>query len=137
MTCWATRESSIKGQVPERRAAAHREHARPLRDQLKAFLDTSLRRISGKSTLAEASTSIPPWFALWPRTAIATYWRSVEVGEVTASRRFGPRAALSSTRVAPARPDAVCTPPSTTAWLSGSAPRPVTVRPRMAAGMLP
>ena len=34
--------------------AARQEHARPLLDQLKAFLDASLARISGKSTLAQA-----------------------------------------------------------------------------------
>ena len=47
-------ESGIKGQAPERRAAARQDHARPLLDELKAFLDASLARISGKSTLAGA-----------------------------------------------------------------------------------
>jgi hypothetical protein len=47
-------ESGIRGQAPERRAAARQDHARPLLGQLRAFLDTSLSRISGKSTLAGA-----------------------------------------------------------------------------------
>ena len=47
-------ESSIRGQSPERRLAARQEHARPLLDQLKAFLDASLDRISAKGTLAQA-----------------------------------------------------------------------------------
>ena len=47
-------ESGIRGQGPERRAAARQDHARPLLDELRAFLDTSLTRISGKSTLAGA-----------------------------------------------------------------------------------
>ena len=47
-------ESGIRGQSPERRAAARQEHARPLLDEVRAFLDTALTRISGKSTLAGA-----------------------------------------------------------------------------------
>jgi len=58
-------ESSIRGQAPERRAAARQEHARPLLDQLKAFLDISLTRISGKSTLAQAIRyALSRWAAL-------------------------------------------------------------------------
>jgi len=58
-------ESSIRGQSPERRAAARQEHARPLLDQLKAFLDASLTRISGKSTLAQAIRyALSRWAAL-------------------------------------------------------------------------
>ena len=58
-------ESGIRGQSPERRAAARQEHARPLLDQLKAFLETSLVRISGKSTLAQAIRyALSRWAAL-------------------------------------------------------------------------
>lgn len=58
-------ESGIKGQAPERRAAARQDHARPLLDELKAFLDTSLARISGKSTLAGAIRyALSRWAAL-------------------------------------------------------------------------
>jgi transposase len=35
-------ESSIRGRPPNQRVAAREEHARPLLEQLKAFLDTSL-----------------------------------------------------------------------------------------------
>ena len=35
-------EGDIAGQAPERRAAARQEHAQPLLDQVKAFLDISL-----------------------------------------------------------------------------------------------
>lgn len=45
-------ESGINGRAPEDRRAAREKHARPLLDELKGFLDTSLTRISGKSTLA-------------------------------------------------------------------------------------
>ncbi len=47
-------ESSVRGQAPERRAATRQEHARPLLDEFKAFLDTSFSRVSGKSTLPSA-----------------------------------------------------------------------------------
>ena len=47
-------KSGIKGQAPDRRAAARQDHACPLLDELRAFLNTSLARISGKSTLAQA-----------------------------------------------------------------------------------
>ena len=58
-------EASIRGQPPERRTAARQDHARPLLDQLRAFLDTSLSRISGKSTLAQAIRyALSRWRAL-------------------------------------------------------------------------
>ena len=47
-------EKAIRGQPPERRLAVRQEHARPLLDELKRFLDTSLGRISSKSSLAQA-----------------------------------------------------------------------------------
>ena len=47
-------ESSVNGRPPERRRAVREEHARPLLEELKLFLDTSLTRISGKSALAQA-----------------------------------------------------------------------------------
>ena len=63
-------EGSIRGQSPERRAAARREHAQPLLDELCAFLDTSLSRISGKSTLAQAIRyTLSRWVALNRYTA--------------------------------------------------------------------
>jgi transposase len=58
-------ESSVNGSKPARRAAARLEHARPLLDQLKVFLETSLTRISGKSALAKAiHYALSPWKAL-------------------------------------------------------------------------
>jgi hypothetical protein len=39
-------ESSIRGRSPELREAARKEHAQPLLEQLKAFLETSVRRVS-------------------------------------------------------------------------------------------
>ena len=58
-------EGSVRGQTPEQRAAARQEHARPLLDELKAFLDTSLSRISGKSTLAQVIRyALSRWTAL-------------------------------------------------------------------------
>ncbi len=63
-------ESGIKGQAPERRAAARQEHARPLLDELKVFFDTSLARISGKSTLAQGIRyALSRWAALKRYTA--------------------------------------------------------------------
>jgi len=63
-------ESGIRGQAPERRAAARQDHARPLLDELKVFLDTSLARISGKSTLAGAIRyTLSRWAALSRYTA--------------------------------------------------------------------
>lgn len=58
-------ESGIRGQSPERRAAMRQEHARPLLDELKVFLDAALARISGKSTLAGAIRyTLSRWAAL-------------------------------------------------------------------------
>ena len=47
-------EKAIRGQPPDQRLAVRHERARPLVDELKPFLDTSLRRISSKSSLAQA-----------------------------------------------------------------------------------
>ena len=58
-------ESSIRGRRPDQRVAAREEHARPLLVQLKAFLDTSLYRVSGKSALAQAIRyALSRWQAL-------------------------------------------------------------------------
>src|SRR4249920_847475 len=58
-------ESTIRGRPPDQRVAAREEHARPLLEQLKAFLDTSLNRVSGKSTLAQAIRyALSRWQAL-------------------------------------------------------------------------
>lgn len=58
-------ESSVNRRPPEHRAAARAEHASPLLDQMKAFLDTSLRQISGKSSLAQAIRyALSRWTAL-------------------------------------------------------------------------
>jgi transposase len=47
-------ESSFRGQQPDRRLAARVQYARPQLDELKLFLEGSLNRISGESTLAGA-----------------------------------------------------------------------------------
>ena len=47
-------ESSIRGRPPDQRVAARNQYAQPLLEQLKAFFDTSLNRVSGKSALAQA-----------------------------------------------------------------------------------
>lgn len=47
-------EQEIRGQQPDRRLAIRRERTRPLLEGLRAFLEASLARISGKSTLAQA-----------------------------------------------------------------------------------
>ncbi len=58
-------ESQIQGKPPDRRAAIRLEHAQPLLDQLKAFLDAALMRISGKSNLAQAIRyTLSRWQAL-------------------------------------------------------------------------
>jgi len=58
-------ESSVNGHAPERRRTAREEHARPLLDRLKAFLETSLTQISGKSALAQAIRyALSRWKAL-------------------------------------------------------------------------
>src|SRR5271156_7178465 len=58
-------ESSIRGCPPEQRLAARLEHAQPLLDQLKAFFEISLNRISGKSGLAKAIRySLSRWTSL-------------------------------------------------------------------------
>jgi len=58
-------ESSVNGRAPDDRHAARTEHAAPLLDELKTFLDTSLTRISGKSELAKAIRyALSRWKAL-------------------------------------------------------------------------
>ncbi len=58
-------EAAIRGRVPDDRAAARQEHAQPMLDGLRGFLDTSLARISGKSTLAKAIRyTLSRWTAL-------------------------------------------------------------------------
>jgi len=58
-------EGRINGSAPERRLAERTEHARPLLDQLRTFLDGSLTRISRKSGLAEAIRyALARWEAL-------------------------------------------------------------------------
>jgi hypothetical protein len=58
-------EGSIRGRAPELRAAIRREHAQPLLEPLKVFLETSLRQVSGKSALAQAIRyTLSRWRAL-------------------------------------------------------------------------
>jgi hypothetical protein len=58
-------DSSIRGRLPDQRAAVRQQHARPLLSQLKIFLETSLNRISGKSSLAQAIRyTLSRWNAL-------------------------------------------------------------------------
>jgi transposase len=58
-------EGSIRGRAPELRAAIRKQHAQPLLEQLKAFLETSLRQVSGKSALAKAIRyALSRWKAL-------------------------------------------------------------------------
>jgi transposase len=58
-------EATIRGQSPEARLQARTRHSAPLFDSLKALLDSSLRRISGKSELAGAIRyTLSRWEAL-------------------------------------------------------------------------
>jgi transposase len=47
-------EKLARGKSPEERAALRQEHAKPIFDDLEAWLRIRLPRISGKSPLAEA-----------------------------------------------------------------------------------
>jgi hypothetical protein len=47
-------EKAIRGQPPDRRVAVRQDRSAPILDGLKTFLDNALKRISGKSTLAQA-----------------------------------------------------------------------------------
>ena len=58
-------ETSVRGQTPDRRLAARVQYARPRLDELKQFLQGSLKRISGKSALAGAIRyALTRWNAL-------------------------------------------------------------------------
>jgi transposase len=58
-------ETSVRGQAPGRRLAARVQYARPRLDELKRFLQGSLKRISGKSALAGAIRyALTRWDAL-------------------------------------------------------------------------
>ena len=50
-------EDAISGQLPDRRAAARAEHAEPLLEQLKAFLETSLNLIMEKAVSRRQSAT--------------------------------------------------------------------------------
>ena len=47
-------ERAIRGRPPDQRRAARQTHARPMLDDLKSFLEASLRRLPGKSDTAGA-----------------------------------------------------------------------------------
>jgi hypothetical protein len=47
-------EAEIRGKAPAERAAARRERANPILEELRAFLDVTLAKISGKSDFAKA-----------------------------------------------------------------------------------
>ncbi|KAF0129134.1 MAG: transposase [Methylocystaceae bacterium] len=47
-------EAEVRGKTPLERAAARREHAISILDELRAFLDATLAKISGKSDFAKA-----------------------------------------------------------------------------------
>jgi transposase len=58
-------EAAARGQAPDHRVAARQEHARPRLGRLQTFLQASLARISGKSTLAQAIRyTLAHWTAL-------------------------------------------------------------------------
>jgi hypothetical protein len=58
-------EGRINGSQPERRLAVRIQYARPLLDELKTFLELSLPRVSGKSSLAQAIRyALARWQAL-------------------------------------------------------------------------
>jgi len=80
-------EGGVNGRAPECRRAAREEHARPLLDELKVYLDASLIRISGKSTLAQAIR-----YALWRWTALARYLTNgrLEMSNNAAERAMRP-----------------------------------------------
>ena len=81
-------EAAIRGQPPDRRAAARHEHARPKLDGLRAFLQTALARISGKSTLANAIRyTLSRWTALTHYVANGR----LEMSNNAAERGIGPR----------------------------------------------
>jgi transposase len=58
-------ERRVNGSQPERRLAVRIQYARPLLDELKTFLELSLPRVSGKSSLAQAIRyALARWQAL-------------------------------------------------------------------------
>jgi transposase len=58
-------EAGVRGRAPDHRVAARQEHARPRLDRLQAFLEASLARVSGKSSLAQAIRyTLGHWTAL-------------------------------------------------------------------------
>ena len=58
-------EREIRGREPEARLEARRERSLPLLEELRAFLDASLARISGKGSLARAIRyALTRWEAL-------------------------------------------------------------------------
>lgn len=58
-------ERRIHGRSPEERVAARRQYSRPMLENLKTFLESSLRRLSGKSETAKAIRyTLGHWAAL-------------------------------------------------------------------------
>jgi transposase len=82
-------EAAVRGQAPDHRVAARQEHARPRLDGLRTFLDTSLARVSGKSSLAQAIR-----YALSRWTALTRYLADgrLEISNNAAERGIRPLA---------------------------------------------
>ncbi|MFZ3180850.1 MAG: transposase [Methylocystis silviterrae] len=60
-------EADIKGRSPADRAAARRERANPILDELRVFFDAMLAKISGKSDFAKAIRyATSRWTSLCP-----------------------------------------------------------------------
>lgn len=58
-------EADIRGRPPDERRQSRQEHARPLLDELKAWLETTVPKLSGKSDLAKAMRyTMTRWLAL-------------------------------------------------------------------------
>ena len=96
-------ESSIRGRAPEQRAAMRKDHAQPLLEQLKTFLDTSLRQVSGKSAMAQAIRyALSRWKALTRYVIDGRLEMSNNAAERAMNRRFWAARTICSVAPMPA-----------------------------------
>lgn len=87
-------EADIKGRLPTERVAVPRDHASAILNELRAFLDATLAKISGKSDFANAIRHAP---ARWMRLTRYIDDGCLELSNNAAERAIRPFARRSAT----------------------------------------
>jgi transposase len=99
-------EAMIRGLAPEQRRTLRHDQSRPLVDELRAWLDTTLARLPRRSRTAEA---IRYALKLWSGLTVFLADGRVEIDSNTVERAIRPIALNRKTRCSPAPTRAGCT----------------------------